>query len=203
MTPWKVLLRVLRFFLPLSFYVHALIYHRSYKIFKIDNTLWITHFLRRSRKCIIHKLQATNSVPLRDLDFESDSLLTAQQTQEIPVEYLSISYVTYQVIRKNCAVWIQIGYLARIKAGISFITLFAFTLQEENVYCLYTPKCCSFNVLLAYLFVAWLCFCNLHKCLLFYFCLTKNIPSSILKLILFWKLKPHLHLIYGFHSPLF
>jgi len=169
-TPWEVLLRVFRFFLSLSFHVHALIYHISYKIFKIDCTLWITRFLPRSRKYFIHKLQATNSVPLHYLDFESASLFTAQQTQELPKEYLSISYVTYQVIRKNCAVWIQIGYLARIKTVITFITVFDFTPQEENVYCLYTPKCCSFKVfLLVCLFLAWLCFCNLHRCLLFNF----------------------------------
>jgi len=83
--------------------LYALIYHRSYKIFKIDSTLCITHFLPRSRKYCIHKLQATNSFPLHDLDLESDSLFTTQQTQEMSIEYLSISYVTYQVIRKNCA----------------------------------------------------------------------------------------------------
>jgi hypothetical protein len=38
-TPRDVLLRVLRFFLSLSFHVPELIYHRSYKIFKIDSTL--------------------------------------------------------------------------------------------------------------------------------------------------------------------
>jgi hypothetical protein len=124
----RFLVWVLRFFLSLSFHVHALIYHRSYKIFKIDSTLWITHFLHRSRKYFIHKPQATKSFPLHDLDFESDSLLMAQQTQEMPTEYLSISYVIYQVIRKNCAIWIQIGYLTRIKAGITFVTLFDFTL---------------------------------------------------------------------------